>query len=379
MAIKLPDGKIARTLPEQVKKNMDDIVAIDSEIEVIKESISTAYKIQGSATVADLNDETIEESMNGYVYNMTDAGSLNNDDGTTTSVQIGDNVVLVWNEGDYFWDRLSGMVDTSNLVTLDTEQTITGKKTFKNDNLYLQKADESKSYYIEWVTVSGSPGLNFRSSSMAVGQYTIRLQDYSLFTYSVKPTASGGYDLGQSSLKYRDIYLSGAVKLRNSSATIDAEITQSQYGSIDFRINNNSAFLMEPGITYGRGHFATTGTNKNLGTASLLWYDLYLSHNLTDGTNSVSVAQLVKKTQLYKHAVLIGGLLNAEIILNSDTSLVGLVGTVLAGKQVISAYLTGLYMLYVDGSFNLGHFASGAWTTDINATDTITADTVSEY
>ena len=43
MAIKLPDGKVARTLPEQVKKNMEDITAIDNEI------IVSPFK---SATVA---------------------------------------------------------------------------------------------------------------------------------------------------------------------------------------------------------------------------------------------------------------------------------------------------------------------------------------
>ena len=130
MAVKLPDGKIARTQPEQVKKNMDDIESIKSELDIIKEGISSAYKIQGSEDVADLNALEKAEDMNGYVYNMLDAGNLVNEDALTLAVQIGDNVVFVWNGGDWYWDRLAGLVDTSNLCTLDTNQTITGEKTF---------------------------------------------------------------------------------------------------------------------------------------------------------------------------------------------------------------------------------------------------------
>ena len=368
MAIKLPDGKVARTLPEQVKKNMEDITAIDSEITVIKESISTAYKIQGSATVADLNGETIEESMNGYVYNMTDAGSLNNADGTTTSVQIGDNVVLVWNEGDYFWDRLSGLVDTSDLVTLSTDQTITGeKKIANNKQLRFGAAADTNYFYVMGDGNRMKIGAVGLATSLVLGSYLT----------SFLPESNNSQSLGSSTYQWKDLYLSGSAVFGNSGG--NDVVWKFENGYLSAAYGASNALMIGNNIVYTRAVVPVINNYYELGTITNMWKNFFLTGSIQDGTNSVSVAQLVKKTQLYKHAVLINGLLNAEIILNSNTSLAGLVGTVLAGKQVISAYLTGLFMLYVDSSFNLGHFASGAWTTDINATDTITTDTVSEY
>jgi len=77
--------------------------------------ISTVYKVQGSRSVAGINSMGGSETYNGYVYNLTDSGTLNNYSGTT-SVNVGDNVVFVWNGGNWYWDKLAGTIDTSNFV-----------------------------------------------------------------------------------------------------------------------------------------------------------------------------------------------------------------------------------------------------------------------
>lgn len=258
MAIKLPDGRIMRTLPEQVDKNMQDIASINNEVNVIKESITTAYKIQGSATVADLNANTPDAAMNGYVYNMTDAGSLINSDESTTSVQIGDNVVLVWNEGDYFWDRLSGLVDTSDLVTLSTDQTITGEKTFTSP-VHLQTTSYLSDTYCYDTLYS-----------------------------------SGSNDLGSSSYAWKDLYLSNRIYLGSSGTSY---INTDAYNGIGFQINNNTKFLIREATTYVNNNLCPlTNNQRDLGAqGGALFRNLYLGGNISDGTNSVTVAEIIKK------------------------------------------------------------------------------------
>ena len=98
--------------------------------QAIANALSTVYKIQGNATINELNSLEKSEAMNGYVYNMSNSGYLLNSDQVEVSVQEGDNVVFIWNSGDWYWDKLSGIIDTSNLVTTNTAQTISGQKTF---------------------------------------------------------------------------------------------------------------------------------------------------------------------------------------------------------------------------------------------------------
>lgn len=273
MAIKLPDGRIMRTLPEQVDKNMQDIASINNEVNVIKESITTAYKIQGSATVADLNANTPDAAMNGYVYNMTDAGSLINSDETTTSVQIGDNVVLVWNEGNYFWDRLSGVVDTSNLVTLDSEQEITASKTF-DEGIKIKCGINT--YEFKHNTYNGLALLRQGITIASFGG-----SDFS--TYSHIPQTHNTYNLGNANFMWKDLYLSGKVYGSNS-------------GNTDVYKNNSLIFRFQPNGFASCNYLIPVNNERgDLGISSNKWRDIYLARNLTDGTNSVTVAEIIKK------------------------------------------------------------------------------------
>ena len=82
----------------------------------ISSAISRVYKPQGTVTVDILNSLTITKEMNGYVYDISDTGTL-----TKGSVQViqGDNVAIIWNEDetDWKWDKLSSIVDLSNYAT----------------------------------------------------------------------------------------------------------------------------------------------------------------------------------------------------------------------------------------------------------------------
>lgn len=98
----------------------------------VDDKLSTVYKSKGSKTVAELNALTVDSSMNGFVYNVTDAGTLSNG---SVAVIAGDNVLIVWDEQNstFTWDKLSGTftVDLSNYYTKSEVDTALGGKVDK--------------------------------------------------------------------------------------------------------------------------------------------------------------------------------------------------------------------------------------------------------
>lgn len=97
-------------------------------------------------------------------------------------------------------------------------------------------------------------------------------------------------DLGSSSYKWKDLYLSGK-----------AYIPEIDYASGNLVIGNASYFT----IIRGDSLLPSGNNNRNLGSSSFKWKDAYIAGNLTDGTNSVAVADIGKK--LYRHVITING------------------------------------------------------------------------
>lgn len=179
-------------------------------------------------------------------------------------------------------------------------------------------------------------------------------RDYASMFGDFMPYTSGGASLGDATHKWNNIYLSGAVKvdtLQNSSGSTyiqlrsnDINLTKdviansgtnslgtSTYPWKDLHLSgrdyfyNASNYKWSLGVT-GDGLFQifgndnatkysfwnsyfTPGNNEtqDLGTSSLKWRDLYLSGNLSDGTNSVSIANIASKDYIKEMNVQWGG------------------------------------------------------------------------
>lgn len=178
---------------EIVRTTAEDVIDFDSdslfesiyfmtpEEKTRLDNLTNVYKYAGTKTVAELNSLTVTADMNGYVYNVSDSGTL-----TTGSVQViaGDNVSVVWDSTNstYSWDKLaatsdvSGKADkvanatandlasldasgniadsglaTSNVVTRTTTQTLTGEKHIKvgNENGLENMAVYANDTYLE--------------------------------------------------------------------------------------------------------------------------------------------------------------------------------------------------------------------------------------
>ena len=102
------------------------------------------------------------------------------------------------------------------------------------------------------------------------------------------------------------------------------------------------------------------GNNKSIGSSSYQWKDLYLSRNLSDGSKSVTVAQLDQNI-LYKHTIITDSL-TIEIITNVNTPLSSINDIEnLFDNSIRASYITGGrkfrietilsgYIYYVDGT-----------------------------
>lgn len=302
MAIELEDGTIVRSLPEQVDylttHNEENEIAIDNLAARLEAAIAGVLHYKGSvATYSDLP----ADAEIGDVYNVIDTGAN-----------------YAWTGSE--WDELGSSIDISSLVDLTSAQTITGIKTFSNgiktDDIegigtemligrvgYPIKArsgirpNSSGSIDLgaassQWRRLYLTSGLNFGTDGGAIERnisnisITAQLGDITfkpIANGSLRPYDSGDYDLGSFTYKWKDLYLNG-------KEYIGTSVIYTNNTNLFFQlVSGTDAYAM-----YGSA-FVGIGGNRNLGTNSNKWADLYLSGNISDGTNSVTVAEIGKK------------------------------------------------------------------------------------
>lgn len=244
-----------------------------------------------------------ENAGNGDVYNVLNTGKN-----------------YAWNGTD--WCEVAGIVDTSKFVTLSDEQTITGEKTFSNNiklgsNVILSDNGITLgaiTYEIElsdygWIELEYLDG---------VGNYTCEFYDIEhRFNHEYKITnknAEGIEDESEITLDSEGIKIvAPEIKLNGvdtsklatlNGGTFDStqnftghnRFTSETYFESTLLCNHILPFNMsENKITLDAAKVSPQGANQTLGDSSKLWKDIYLSGNITDGTNSVTVANIAQK------------------------------------------------------------------------------------
>lgn len=93
----------------------------DAINEAISYAVSSVYIPCGNKTISELTNSLLVESNIGHVYNITDSGVTTSYfvEGEGKPINIGDNVVIVNDNGSYKFDLLSGNIDLSNYVQTD--------------------------------------------------------------------------------------------------------------------------------------------------------------------------------------------------------------------------------------------------------------------
>lgn len=232
--------------------------------------------------------------------------------------------------------------DILNVVTRDTDQTITGQKTF------------TSTPFFDWISVN-----TIGSTQSYINFYLNAGTYYRLDTSTFRPTTTNLRDLGTSSYSWKDVYVSGSLKDNNNSSVTIANIVdknnpQTISGEKTFEndliiksptYNSSSTSYklvakkdeyfdwLEIDADSGSGYsnnaqvyIGNLRVGGNLGVTNLLnanegdvtfmsngaqnivpdidnqaglgrsnkrWKDIYLGGNLSDGTNSITVSQLV--------------------------------------------------------------------------------------
>lgn len=161
--------------------------------------------------------------------------------------------------------------DVSNYVTTNTDQTISGVKTFTN-------GIETPIIYDHL----GNPCINLRSTTIGVAKPLLPYDD--------------GYgSLGAAAARWGNLYLSGSTYLGNTEHFI-----RKGSGNV-VEIGANGATILTLGSSSSaiNSVFRANGDNvKDLGQPTVRWKDLYLAGNLSDGTNSISVANIASKSEI---------------------------------------------------------------------------------
>jgi len=242
MAIELEDGTVVRSLPEQVDylttHNEENEIAIDNLAARLEAAIAGVLHYKGSVpTYADLP----ADAEIGDVYNVIDTGAN-----------------YAWTGSE--WDELGSSVDLSSLVDLTSVQTITGVKTFSNGiktNSIEQTAGALK---------LGVAGNNIESNGSFI------------------PILPDARELGSSANKWSTLYLSGQLKFTNTQyITGDSSSVRIRSDSVDVFFGESAGGVIP--VTHGT-------YTPSLGNPSNMFKDLFLSGEISDGTNSVTVADL---------------------------------------------------------------------------------------
>lgn len=127
-------GKFSAKVDTTVTASSSKLITSGAVDTAIKNAISNVYKAQGTVAFASL--PTLSSSIEGYVYNVSDAftTTANFVEGAGKSYPAGTNVVCINTSGStYKWDVLAGSIDTSTFITESGTNTLTNK-TIDADN-----------------------------------------------------------------------------------------------------------------------------------------------------------------------------------------------------------------------------------------------------
>lgn len=224
---------------------------------------------------------------------------------------------------------------TVTLATRDTDQTITGVKTFKK-YIYMNKDDTWTGEYggndighgfrmvapnmvsgNKMVFLDGGKALNQNNSAhfdfgyvdngstdnyINIGfhsnNYRLRLYANGLLENdgSINPVTSATHNLGSSSKKWNELYLNTCIYFGSSS---NIKITGSDgLGGFSFSVGSTNGLGVNTNTIYTRGVTPYTNNEYSIGSSSRKYVNAYLSGNLTDGTNSITVANIQSKIEV---------------------------------------------------------------------------------
>lgn len=264
-----------------------------------------------SDSVIDFSSGGIKYLIIGYYGKFSLLNVADYDGGTAISkfpLKTGDNFYITetdvsdrWYGDRSFFKLETSKINLSGYVTLDTPQRITAPKSFfnnvANDTLPLRiQGFENKTWGLEMDKDFGR--LHFKFANVSGTNISNVADHLVLDSSALYPAQNNVKDLGTSSYYWKDFYLAGYTYFKDitGSVTRTWRMGESQYGTIELKTSNDGGTNWANRYSFQTGSFCPTVANTvDLGNdnANQKWRNLYLSGVLSDGTNSISIAQIV--------------------------------------------------------------------------------------
>lgn len=255
-------NKEFRNLQEQVLKNAQDI-------EILKG--------RKNLRIAIVN-ELPEVGDPNYIYLVAKDGG--------ESPDVYDEYVWLDDVDPARYEKIGGVtIDLTNYVTLDSEQTIAGVKTI-SDKIRFQYPEQT-AYYDFVASDYGSLTLKRNGTTQA------EVGNNEIYVKNLKPTNNNVYDLGSASIAWKDLYLSGKAIFGNSGG--NDVVWKFDSGFLSAAFGSSNAFMISSTTAYARAIVPVITNYYDLGSASNYWKDFYLTGNISDGSHTVSVANIASK------------------------------------------------------------------------------------
>ena len=183
-------------------------------------------------------------------------------------------------------------LNLSNYVDLNSAQSITGVKTFTGSGsngqiLAIENSDTSSYPFYIGKTQYSNLGIFYNGTRVAQLS-NVGVLKVSSFEGNLLPLSSASQNLGSSSYKWQNLYLSNDIYLNGYDCIgIDSS------NSVNLKYNGEVRIKVGSAESVFVGKITPDSSNTyDLGRSGLLWKDLYLSGVLTDGTNSVNIEDL---------------------------------------------------------------------------------------
>ena len=342
MSIELEDGTIVRSLPEQVSKNLEDIIDLANRLAALKQQVeiglSAALHYKGSvATYSDLPttgneigdlwnvldtgnnyawtgsvwdeigssvDLSNYAQLSGLANHFTNENNFNGDvnfSGASQRVVFGEQTAVLSNNGYDFGEQDSQVASISHsgayeeFTFYDVNSGHSVIFDFANEKIYttatsMDLGDSTHQYkdlYLSGKVILGTKQVLSLDSSNRLnllydGNTKIKVGNSdTYFVNNVSPDSNNTYELGSSSLKWKNIYIGSTIYLgTNSKIDISGNnITIDAYGS--------------GGYVYSKSTILPSYDNqRDLGSSTYRWKDLFLSGSISDGTNSATATEI---------------------------------------------------------------------------------------
>jgi hypothetical protein len=250
----------------------------------IDSAVSAAYKAAGTKRAAELTSSLLVAANEGNVYNITEAGTTDNNfvDGAGKTINVGDNVGICKVGIDYKFDLLSGFVDLSDYVQKSNTSGLLKNDGTVDTSDYLTNTGDGSNVTI---TPDGSSGTTFSSGGKlsALAQKFINLVS-SLKALAFKDTAS-----------YDDLSSGVKSSLDKADTALQYNSTSQSSGSCPLLVNDSGIGKYNSNITVGFGSGEIKGVYAVLGSigASESSSTNYISLGTLNNANSSNYLSLL--------------------------------------------------------------------------------------